>query len=129
MMLPWSFFTLRKISFGGEVSQVTVGQVISQQQPVADLPGLFAAFGAEWSKRWMRHEYIDTAHWQQVLSSLPEVSSPSLVLRELSVPVWKAAVKAKHVHSATGPDGVSRADLLALPDACTHGPTRPLQAC
>ena len=118
---PLVVFHAEEDKLWGEVSQVTVGQVISQQQPVADLPGLFAAFGAEWSKRWMRHEHIDTAHWQQVLSSLPEVSSPSLVLRELSVPVWKAAVKAKHVHSATGPNGVSRADLLALPDACTHG--------
>ncbi|CAE7393753.1 Pol [Symbiodinium sp. CCMP2592] len=118
---PLTVFHAEEDKLWGEVSRVTVGQVISQQQTIADLPGLFAAFGAEWSKRWMRHEHIDADCWQQVLETLPALSSASLGLQALTPPVWRAAVKAKHAHSATGPDGVSRADLLALPDACTQG--------
>ena len=103
----------------GNFAQAVEGAEVSQQRVIADLPGLFKAVGEEWSRRWMRHESINMDHWQAVLESLPRHDQEAGCLQPLTVSTWKAAVKAKHAHSATGMDGVSRADLLALPNAHT----------
>ena len=113
---PLEVFHAEPDKIWGQIASAAVGDVVSQQRPIADLPGLFRAFGDEWSRRWMKHEAIDVDHWQAVLESLPPQSSPAYCLEPLCVSKWKAAIQAKHAHSATGPDGVSRADLLALPE-------------
>ena len=75
-------------------------------------------FNQEWAPRWLKpaHEHPDA--WATVLdfmrAALPKrhVEFPAITLE-----CWRAEVKRKKRTAAVGPDGVSRSDLLNLPDA------------
>ncbi|CAE7783021.1 unnamed protein product [Symbiodinium sp. CCMP2592] len=103
----------------GETEEVNVGDIVSQQRVVADLPGLFSVFGAEWLQRWMKHEHIEPNRWSAIIDAFPENPVQPYALASITVPAWRAAIQGKHARSATGLDGVSRGDLLALPTDLT----------
>ncbi|CAE7458115.1 unnamed protein product [Symbiodinium sp. CCMP2592] len=104
----------------GDFALAKVGDVISQQTPTASLPALFRAFGDHWTRFWLKHEQVDPDTWRRLVAL---ESSPAVAPYEalpLTVEGWREAVRAKHAFSATGPDGVSRTDLLALPVCLTE---------
>ncbi|CAE7816157.1 Pol [Symbiodinium sp. CCMP2592] len=103
---PFEVYAAQADAIWCDTEGVSVGDVVSQQKCIADLLGLFSAFGDEWLRRWMRHKTIEPGRWAAILEAFPESG-------------WMAAVRSKHARSATGLDGVSRADLLALPGALT----------
>ena len=84
-----------------------------------ELSEMFEAFNAEWSSKWQR-EHPEPEAWRTIVDfakcSLPTISCD---FPPISLGQWKAAVKKKKLQSATGPDGISRSDLLALPDFLT----------
>ena len=111
----------------GDLLDALPGDTVSQKIPVADLPSLFRAFGANWSKYWMRHANVDVARWRQISRMDAEPPARPYCAMELTVSLWRATARAKHAFTATGPDGVSRYDLLALPDALTATGAWPVQ--
>ena len=99
----------------GVASEVPAPPPAPKYRLLGDLPSLFRAFGDEWAKRWMKHENVDPARWNGLLSDFAgEAFCEPCEVATITVEVWRAAVKAKHPFSATGLDGVSRADLLAM---------------
>ncbi|CAE7525471.1 Pol [Symbiodinium sp. CCMP2592] len=93
---------------------VQAGDVVSQERPLASLHEVFQAFADEWQKRWLRHENVDPATWRALTEGVALPALRSYPWRPLSAEEWMRAVRAKHCRSATGPDGVSKLDLLAL---------------
>ena len=93
-------------------------RLVRQERHLATLPDLFRAFGEAWSARWLRHTTVDDARWNQALAVIDEVLPPrvGMPFRPLSLSQWKAAIQSKKPSSAPGPDGVSRLDLLLMPD-------------
>ena len=83
---------------------------------VGDLGEMFDAFNRDWSTKWQR-EHPEPEAWRTIVDfakcSLPTIDCD---FPPISLHQWKAAVKRKKISSATGPDGVSRADLLSMPD-------------
>ena len=68
----------------------------------------------------MRHGAFDMAHWGQVFSDLAgQVAFPPLELHPITLEEWRKAVRGKSARSAPGPDGLSRDDLLCMPDSLT----------
>ena len=104
----------------GAFTSAKPGDKVTQMRIVADLPSLFRAFGQHWSRFWMRHESIDAARWAQLTEVEPATAVPAYTCVPLTVCDWYAEVRAKHAHTATGPDGVSRQDLMALSPALTE---------
>eukprot|EP00438_Fugacium_kawagutii_P032771 Skav206040 [mRNA] locus=scaffold1314:836404:840515:- [translate_table: standard] len=79
---------------------------------------IHAAFCAEWKKRWDYHRHLQPDHWDVVLDWMDAaLPSGSMTTQPISLPRWVSTVAAKKKHSATGMDGISRANLLGLPDA------------
>ena len=80
------------------------------------------AFTALWEPMWNKHKDLPLQHWDAAIdrlkSTLPNVQH-ELTLPPITPSEWTQAVKAKKPRSATGPDGIARRDLLAMPPAMT----------
>ena len=91
---------------------------VAQSKPIGRLQDLFEAFHEQWKIRWCRHDHLAFNHWDQLLGFARRVLSPqSIPPLGIDVPLLRAEVSRKKKRSATGLDGVSRADLLAADDA------------
>ena len=98
----------------GDVSVLRKGCTVRQYRCVGDLPGLFKAFADEWTSRWVKVDHLEAGRWDAVLQTFPELPHCVMAYPPITVEVWRQAVKGKPKH-ATGPDGVTREDLLNLP--------------
>ena len=100
-----------------EHQMLEVGDIIRQDNFVANLDELFGKFAAEWMCRWDRHLDTPAEYWNPVSEFFETATPPcpEIELPQITPEIWKASLKAKKVHAATGPDGWSRADLLAMP--------------
>ena len=96
---------------------VQKGDSLMHEQDVGEVTQVMAEFASEWAKRWDRHRHTPDEQWQPVLnfisSSLPrgEIMSDA----PITIEQWMHAVHQKKRSAATGPDGLSRADLVAMP--------------
>ena len=91
---------------------------VSQQVHLASLPELFRAFGEAWADRWLRHAHVSPDRWSRALQAIDQVLCPGepLPYQPITALQWRQAVRAKKPTSAPGPDGVSRLDLLLMPE-------------
>ncbi|CAK9057937.1 unnamed protein product [Durusdinium trenchii] len=104
-----------------DVSGISPGNVARQESATGDLPSLFRAFGSEWERWWHRHADTIPGRWQQVQDELvPLLPFADMTLDPITLAQWRKAVQMKKKRSATGPDGISRLDLLQLPDGLTQ---------
>jgi hypothetical protein len=91
---------------------------VAQSKPIGRLQDLFEAFHEQWKVRWCRHDHLAFNHWEQLLGFARQVLTPqSIPPLCIDVSLLRAEVSRKKKRSATGLDGVSRADLLAADDA------------
>ena len=105
-----------------DVQGLAVGDVIQQEQYIGGLTDLFACFGKEWSKRWDKHQDTDPSYWDPILD-FAETILPKLEPQPyapIDIDTWTKTLKKKSKRAATGPDGVSRQDLLKIPPAATQ---------
>ena len=100
-----------------QLHDVEVGDKIYQDQYVGELTELFRQFGQEWTKRWDRHLEVDARKWDPVIAFAEQVlPRPSpMEYKPLTVSDWDNALRKKSKKAATGPDGLSRADMLHWP--------------
>jgi hypothetical protein len=105
------------------VDGMQTGQQISQDKYIGDLTDLFEQFGQEWTRRWDRHLHTDPNRWNPVISFAEQVlpRPPAMQCDPISIAEWDEAIRRKSKRAATGPDGVSREDML-------HWPTEAKQA-
>lgn len=91
------------------------GDQLTQRRLVGRLQELFDAFESQWAKLWNRHDNVPDSQWDQILDfarrSLRPVSAELPAITPESI---RATLQRKSRHAATGLDGVSRSDLLAL---------------
>ena len=98
-----------------------VGALVRQEKVVASDAAILAEFEQVWQGRWNRLTHLHPDKWDDVVSFVREAFTP----RTWEFPQWSVddflrCVQHKPARAATGPDGVSRADLLALPPAAVQ---------
>eukprot|EP00435_Cladocopium_sp_Y103_P030408 s1629_g7.t1 len=100
-----------------DVSSAAEHGSVKQVRPVGALENVFAAFHEQWKQRWCKHDAIPSSHWSVLVdfakSHMP--CHPVLPL-DITPALMCAKVAAKKPHAATGPDGVSRPDILQSDD-------------
>lgn len=99
------------------------GDTLKQEQFQADPTQVFNAFEKEWEVRWDKHRATPDQHWQPFIDWFRQAIPPatqSMPLPPITLAEWRKAVKGKKSKSATGSDGVSRQDLINLPDDLTQ---------
>lgn len=104
---------------------LSVDAEIAQAEPTftcqhveADVLQILDAFQKEWIPRWTKQSPDQTERWQVITDfakhAIPkrETTFPTITLE-----TWKREVERKKRKAAVGPDGISREDLLHLPDS------------
>ena len=92
------------------------GDVIRQSSVTAEIPEIFEAFRREWEPRWNRHSRVCDSQWDQICAFAQAHLAPV----QWHFPDWnperfEQIVRSKKSTAATGPDGITRKDLMALP--------------
>lgn len=98
-------------------ANVEVGDQLFQQKVVGDTTELFDAFKQLWGPIWNQHNGTEP-EWEifaRQISTTPGASQ-EMEMPPITAEQWRHAVRGKKPHTATGPDGISRADLLHMPD-------------
>ena len=97
-----------------------VGATLVQEEPIADRQAIFEAFSAEWEARWDKHKQIPESRWtpftEWVRNQVPKPKG-TMPLPDITVSHWKSEIKRKKGKTASGLDGISREDLLNMPDS------------
>ena len=100
---------------------VGVGDLLTQSQMCGSLESVFSEFQAHWGSIWNKHSSLPDDQWNsfvdKAIAVLPQDVKP-MEISSITVEEWTSAVRRKKVHSATGPDGIARADLLNMPYQC-----------
>ena len=96
------------------------GDIVRQERYLGSLTELFRAFGDAWSRRWLKHEVQPDVRWEAILEGVCGVPPEDCMqCLPISLATWRQAVRDKHPRTSAGPDGISRLDLLAMPDDLT----------
>lgn len=101
-----------------KATQLEVGDTVRQEVFIGDVHHVFRAFTKYWESMWMRHEDAPIETWEPFYDRLVAEVAPApgtMPYEPITVEQWMEAVKQKRVHTASGPDGVSRLDLLSMP--------------
>eukprot|EP00438_Fugacium_kawagutii_P015307 Skav221896 [mRNA] locus=scaffold1395:707190:712031:+ [translate_table: standard] len=106
-----------------DVSLFSVGDKLTQHEPIGHLAALFEKFGSAWSARWDKHKHTPDSKWSDMERFLETAfpPTPPWTYQPITYEQWIANLKLKRTKSAAGPDGWSRADLLQLPQDLTQG--------
>ena len=97
--------------------QLAQGDIISQEKLHGSVEDIHQQFAAEWTKRWDKHLELDETYWEEILGFIDlALPSHTMQYQPIDLQTWKASFLKKSHRSATGLDGVSRQDLIALPD-------------
>ena len=100
---------------------IQVGQKISQQEFIGDLGDMFKQFETEWQPRWNRHRERIPSTWQTLIDfACRQLPSPQGVFPPITPEVWAQTLRKKKKRSATGPDGISRTNLMSLAPEATE---------
>ena len=103
--------------WGTTSPDVKPGDIVRQERYLGSLPDIFRAFGDAWSKRWLKHQDLSAGRWDGILDSVQSIpDNQAMQLEPITLPLWRQTVRDKHSRTSAGPDGISRLDLLTMPD-------------
>ena len=94
------------------------GDQLTQSTMHGGVKQIFQAFEDLWRPMWTKHANTSPDRWDIFVQRLTtEVPKPDLQLslEPMTSEQWIRAVRGKKARTATGPDGVSRVDLLRMP--------------
>ncbi len=97
------------------------GDLIMQDKWVGNTEAIFKEFAKLWTPLWNKHDDIPSNKWEDfVHKSIPLLpENPGfLSCPRISLEQWNRVVCSKKRRSATGPDGISRQDLIRMPTEC-----------
>ena len=99
-----------------DVEGLAEGMLLTQERAVLTDREILADFRAVWEPRWNKLAHVEEGQWSQICGFVQAHFRPM----DWPVSQWTgarfaAAVAKKKKHAARGPDGVSQADLAALP--------------
>eukprot|EP00435_Cladocopium_sp_Y103_P073065 s548_g42.t1 len=94
---------------------------IHQDEVIGDINKLFREFQHEWSARWDKHAHVDDSFWQPLVDFAGQVfaDTPTMEYEPITMQQWRQALKTRKTRSAVGTDGVSKDDLMNMPDTLT----------
>ena len=100
-----------------DVEELECGDQIRQEKITASDRDILQEFQRVWEGRWVKPAHLLSSQWEQVVGFLSQAVRPiTWSFADWSGEGLRKIVKAKKKRSATGPDGVSRHDLVNLPD-------------
>lgn len=100
-----------------DVKDLVPGQIGRQQQVYTSDHDIIQQFSRTWQPRWQKLHQVVPGQWQQIIDFCTATFRPiPWNFEPISPAQFKTAAHAKKLKSAVGPDGVSRQDLISIPD-------------
>ena len=97
------------------------GDELEQVQTLSSVLDVQQEFVSMWKVRWQRHANITPSDWQRVFAfSSAFLPRLPLILGDITLEQWRAAVRRFKPRAARGPDGYAKQDLVGLSDGQTH---------
>ena len=104
-----------------EASAAELDEHIHIKQLVGDIPTILEAFEQEWAPRWQKHNDVPTEEWQAAKDLLKAAMPQNTkAFPPITPQLWKKTISKKRKGAAVGPDGVSKQDLLNMPQSTLH---------
>ena len=98
------------------VAGITSGSWLTQERAVTSDEAILDRFAQVSSARWTKHSHVQPGQWDQICGFLERTVRPlTWTCAPWTVKRLQQAVRHKKPHAATGPDGISQPDLMALP--------------
>eukprot|EP00438_Fugacium_kawagutii_P010337 Skav212590 [mRNA] locus=scaffold125:530151:534734:+ [translate_table: standard] len=99
------------------------GDTLQQDILIGQLTDMFEKFGTEWQTRWNKHSDTPESRWDPMMRFIEEhvPQRPVMTYRPITYEQWTHNLQRKKKHSATGPDGWGRSDVLNLPRDLVQG--------
>ena len=99
-----------------------LGHQVICPQLVGDVEEILRAFADEWTPRWNVQPAWPDSHWNAIVD-FAKVALPTAHgdFPPITRDIWTQTLQSKKKRSAVGPDGLSRADLLHMPDSILDG--------
>ena len=98
-----------------------VGQTLECKHMIGEVQKMFEHFQKEWSQRWSRHDSINDERWKHIIDFAKHAIPPrKFSFEPINLTMWRKVLKSKKRKTAKGPDGISREDLMMLPDDLTQ---------
>ena len=97
-----------------------VGSTLTQKEMLASRGEIVAAFQKEWEARWGRHKEVPEARWAPFTAWVKQhVPTPRSIMPcpDITLSQWKAEIRRKKARTACSLDGITREDMLAMPDS------------
>lgn len=83
-----------------------------------DAVAIIQMFNKEWAPRWLKPDHDQPDKWHTITNFMKAaVPSRSFEFPAITLEEWRKETRKKKRTAAVGPDGVSREDLLRVPDA------------
>ena len=100
-----------------DVDMIQPGDVVSQVRPIGSLQALAAEFTQVWKARWMRHIDVPASRWSVIVHFAKTHLPPGQFQWDSVDPgSLRCSVQSKKPRTSCGFDGVSRQDILSMPD-------------
>ena len=100
------------------VDDLQVGDTLLQERIKASDSDILTEFGRVWESRWTKLSHVQPSQWTDIMNFCCQCLPPvQWNFGSWSVDALKTLIRGKKKRAAVGLDGVSRRDLLALPDA------------
>ena len=99
------------------LDNITVGDTIRQDRILSTDHDILQEFTKVWTPRWQKASHVLDSQWEQIMGFTTRAFSPIPWQCDVWTPQKvQSTLKQKKASAATGPDGVSRHDLMSLPE-------------
>ena len=94
------------------------GPSLQIQRTVAQVTDILDAFAKEWSPRWQRRQDQTEEQWEPIIGFMKHAVPPKeTMFPAITADQLRRTVASKRKHAAVGPDGVSKADVINMPQS------------
>ena len=97
------------------------GDILLQEHLQGDPNEVMQSFEALWMGFWGRHADTPPERWEPFVELCRHQFAqrfPPMTFRPITAKMWKQAIQTRKKSAAIGPDGISRLDLLHMPNKC-----------
>ena len=96
-------------------TQVTDSSVLTRRFFHHDTDSIHKQLCSHWASKWQASQPIDDEKWRRVTAFTKQyMPKLDIVLEPITEQQWRKALNRLKSQAATGPDGIARADLLAM---------------
>lgn len=97
---------------------ILLEDVLKQEKFIGDTKEMGEKFLELWHTMWNKHAHLPETHWDQAILAITgkcEGADTTMPWQPITRSSWIQTARSKKATSATGPDAVSRQDILRMP--------------